>query len=66
MLMQIPGVSINCAKAVMKKYETIINLIIELQENDNCLEDIYIVNDKSVSKKINKTAIQNIKIYLMQ
>ena len=66
MLMQIPGVSINCAKAVMKKYETIINLIIELQENDNCLEDICIVNDKSVSKKINKTAIENIKIYLMQ
>ena len=66
MLMQIPGVSINCAKAIMKKYETIINLIVELQDNDNCLEDICIVNDKSVSKKINKTAIENIKIYLMQ
>jgi len=66
MLMQIPGISSNCAKAVMKKYQTIINLIVELQENDNCLEDICIVNDKSISKKINKTAIQNIKIYLMQ
>tara|TARA_B100001057_G_C22649421_1_gene871510 strand:- start:150 stop:914 length:765 start_codon:yes stop_codon:yes gene_type:complete len=66
MLMQIPGVSNNCAKAIMKKYETIINLIVELQENDNCLEDIYIINDKSVSKKLSKTAIQNIKIYLMQ
>jgi ERCC4-type nuclease len=66
MLMQIPGVSTNCAKAIMEKYETIINLIVELQENDNCLEDISIINDKSISRKITKTAIQNIKIYLMQ
>tara|TARA_B100001564_G_C20620079_1_gene661920 strand:+ start:297 stop:1058 length:762 start_codon:yes stop_codon:yes gene_type:complete len=66
MLMQIPGLSVNCAKAIMNKYKNIIDLIVELQENDDCLNDICIIQKNGTSRKISKTAIENIKIYLMQ
>ncbi len=66
MLMQIPGLSVNCAKAIMNKYKNIIDLIVELQENDDCLNDLCIIQKNGNSRKISKTAIQNIKIYLMQ
>ncbi len=66
MLMQIPGVSNNCARAVMNKYKNIISLIVELQDDENCLENISILNDKSISRKISKTAVENIKTFLMQ
>ena len=66
MLMQIPGVSNNCARSIMNKYKTIISLIVELQDDENCLENICILNDKSISRKISKTAVENIKTFLMQ
>ena len=66
MLMQIPGISVNCAKAIMNKYKNIIDLIVELQENDDCLKDVCILQQNGTSRKISKTAILNIKIYLMQ
>mgnify|MGYP001212295914 FL=1 len=64
--MQIPGVSNNCARAIMNKYKNIISLIVELQDDENCLENISILNDKSISRKISKTAVENIKTFLMQ
>jgi hypothetical protein len=50
----------------MNKYKTIISLIVELQDDENCLENICILNDKSISRKISKTAVENIKTFLMQ
>ncbi len=42
-----------------------IDLIVALQEDDDCLNDLYIETSKT-TRKINKTAIKNIKDYLMQ
>ena len=65
MLMQIPGVSRNIAISIMKKHKTIIDLIVDMQENDNCLEGIYIESTNQ-RRKISKTAVQNVKKYLVQ
>ena len=42
-----------------------IDLIVALQDDENCLNDLYVETNKT-TRKINKTAIQNIKDYLMQ
>ena len=65
MLMQIPCVSSHCAQAIMKNYETLIDLIVDLQDNPKCLDECYIINSSQQKRKINKTAIENIKKYLM-
>jgi len=65
MLAQIPGISSQCAKAISKKFKTMIDLIVALQDDENCLNDLYVETNKT-TRKINKTAIQNIKDYLMQ
>lgn len=65
MLMQIPCVSSQCAQAIMKNYETLIDLIVDLQDNPKCLDECYIINSSQQKRKINKTAIENIKKYLM-
>ena len=65
MLSQIPGISTQCAKTISKSYKTIVDLIIALQEDDSCLDNLKI-ETKNSNRKISKTAVQNIKIYLMQ
>tara|TARA_B000000609_G_C24100118_1_gene307919 strand:+ start:165 stop:914 length:750 start_codon:yes stop_codon:yes gene_type:complete len=65
MLSQIPGISTQCAKTIAKSYTTIVDLIIAMQEDDSCLDNLKI-ETKNSNRKISKTAIQNIKIYLMQ
>tara|TARA_Y100001970_G_scaffold233279_1_gene290718 strand:+ start:506 stop:1279 length:774 start_codon:yes stop_codon:yes gene_type:complete len=65
MLMQIPCVSSQCAQAIMKNYETLIDLIVDLQDNPKCLDECYIINSSQQKRKINKTAIENIKKFLM-
>lgn len=65
MLMQIPCVSSQCAQTIMKNYESLIDLIVDLQDNPKCLDSCYIVNTSGQKRKINKSAIENIKKYLM-
>lgn len=63
MLMQIPNVSFQIAEVIMEKYKTIKNLIIELEKDEDCLN---ILKLKSNNRKISKTAIQNIKNFLLE
>ena len=65
MLMQIPCVSAQCAQAIMKNYESLIDLIVDLQENPKCLDNCFILNSSQQKRKINKSAIENINKYLM-
>jgi len=63
MLMQIPSVSFQVAELIMEKYKTIKNLIIELEKDEDNLSNL---KAKSNNRKINKTAIQNIKNFLLE
>ena len=62
MLMQIPNISNNTALTIINKYKTIKNLIECLENDNNCLDSLKI---ESSNRKISKTIIQNIKIYLL-
>ena len=60
MLCQIPGVSSVTAAAIMSKFNTFSNLILQIQENENCLKDISYTNSKNQVRKVNKTCLANI------
>ena len=63
-LCQIPGISSTTALAIMKNYSTFPDFIQKLQENPNCLDDVvYETNGKT--RKISKSCIANIKIFLL-
>ena len=66
MLCQIPGVSSVTALIIMEKYNSLSNLIKELQLNENCLKDLSSINSKGQTRKINKTSILNIVKYLLK
>ena len=65
MLMQIPSVSVNIATAITNKYPSMIDLICELQENENCLDMITYINTSNKSIKISKPSIKNIKEFII-
>jgi len=62
-LCQIPGISSVTAMAIMKHYNSFPHFIERLQKNTNCLENMT-SESKGKIRKINKTCIQNIKLYL--
>ena len=62
MLMQIPSVNFKTAKSILNKYISIKNLVIELENNINCLNNI---KYEDSNRKINKATIENIKNYLL-
>jgi ERCC4-type nuclease len=66
MLCQIPGVSTVTATAIMEKYNTLPNLIKELETNNECLKNISYTNTKGQNRKINKTCIVNIIKFLLK
>lgn len=66
MLCQIPGISSVSAIAIMKKYETISNLLKELEKDTNCLNGISYTNEKGQTRKINKNVISNIVHFLLK
>lgn len=66
MLCQIPGVSSVTALAIMNKYNTLPNLIKELETNHQCMNDFTYLNTKGQSRKINKTCISNIVKFLLK
>jgi len=66
MLRQIPGVSANYAKVIMERYNTLIDLICDLQENPDTLNGITYKTGSGQARKISGTCISNIKTYLLQ
>lgn len=66
MLCQIPGISTVTATAIMSKYDTLPNLIKELETNNECLKNISYTNTKGQVRKINKTCIVNIVKFLLK
>lgn len=66
MLMQIPGISSVSAKAIMKNYSSLIDLICDIQDNKKVLEKITYTNSSNKERKLNKTCIENIHKYLIQ
>lgn len=66
MLCQIPGVSTTTAISIIKKFNSISNLINCLEENDKCLNDVTNTNNKGQIRKITKTSIANIVKFLLK
>ena len=66
MLCQIPGISSVTAIAIMQKFKTIPELIINLEKDENCLKDITSINAKGQQRKINKTSAANIIKFLLK
>lgn len=60
LLSQIPGISSVSAQAILAKFKTLPNLIIQLKENESCLKDISYVNSKNQTRKIGKNVVENI------
>ena len=66
MLCQIPGISSVTALTIMEKYNSLPNLIKELENNSDCLKDITSTNTKGQTRKINKSSIANIVKFLLK
>ena len=66
MLCQIPGVSATTAISIIKKFNTLANLIKCLEENEKCLNDIVNINKQGQSRKITSTSIKNIIKFLLK
>uniref|UniRef100_A0A6C0ERL2 ERCC4 domain-containing protein n=1 Tax=viral metagenome TaxID=1070528 RepID=A0A6C0ERL2_9ZZZZ len=66
MLCQIPGISSITSIAIMNHFKTIPNLIEQLNNNQECLQNITYINGKGQSRKINKTSIVNLVKFLLK
>ena len=64
MLYQIPGVSAAIATTLMQRFGDLASLMSHLQEDPDCLKDVSQTNAKNQTRRINKTAINNIVTYL--
>lgn len=64
MLCQIPGISNTTSAAIIKQFKSLPQLVIDLKDNPDCLKDITYCNAKGQTRKINKSAIENIKLFL--
>lgn len=64
MLCQIPGVSNTTATAIIKQFESLPKLVLALKDDSGCMKDISYCNAKGQTRKINKSAIENIKLFL--
>jgi len=66
MLCQIPGVSATTSISIIKKFNTLANLIKCLEENETCLNDIVNINKQGQTRKITCTSIKNIIKFLLK
>ena len=64
LLCQIPNVSSTTAIAVMSHFKNFAELVISIGNDEQCLKNISYTNAKGQTRKITKTAIQNIIDYL--
>ena len=62
MLMQIPNVNVASSEAIINKYKTVKNLILELEKDETCLNNIRLNNNR----KINKNTITSIIMFLLK
>ena len=62
MLMQIPNISFQSATTIINKYNNIKDLILALENNEDCLDSLKL---ESSNRKISKNVIENIKKYLL-
>ena len=65
LLSQIPGVSVKTAGIIMKNYNSLLDLMKDLEKNNKCLDDLTYLTQTNVKKRISKTAILNILKYLI-
>jgi ERCC4-type nuclease len=65
MLSQIPGISNKTADIIIKKHSSLLNLIKNLEADKKCLDDITYETKTGQTRRISKTAINNIKSFLM-
>ncbi|MAZ55160.1 MAG: hypothetical protein CMP55_05095 [Flavobacteriales bacterium] len=63
-LCQIPGISSTTAMAIMKEYSSFPDFLKRLQENPDCLNDV-VYESNGKTRKISKSCIANIKIFLL-
>tara|TARA_B100000686_G_scaffold336078_1_gene405504 strand:+ start:656 stop:1438 length:783 start_codon:yes stop_codon:yes gene_type:complete len=66
MLCQIPGISVQTAKAIMAQQKTISDLIKNLRENKSCLREITYKTKTNKVRHISKTSIKNLIQYLLK
>ena len=64
MLSQIPGVSPATARAIVDAGYTLKKLLVAMAEDPAVLKDIYLVTKTDKRRKINKTAMSNLRLYL--
>ena len=65
MLCQIPGISSITAKAILKKFISINNIILSLKEDNSCMLDISVDTKNGKSRKINKKTGEILMNYLI-
>jgi excinuclease UvrABC nuclease subunit len=65
MLSQIPGVSMNTAKAILEKFGSVTLLITALNKDKKCLIDIKYKTKTDKERRISNTSIKNIIEYLL-
>ena len=66
MLCQIPGISSRTAQAIMGNYPTFHELLVDLESNKKCLDEIVYETPTGKSRHISKTGISNLIHYLIQ
>jgi ERCC4-type nuclease len=67
MLSQIPGISSAAAAKIMEKFNTIKNLIACVEKDPVCLDNIMLdIKGGTKQRRMSKTAVVNIKKYLLQ
>jgi ERCC4-type nuclease len=65
-LCQIPGISSVTAIAIMSQFKTVPNLISVLKNDPTCMQNISYTTSAGQTRKINKTCIASIALYLSQ
>jgi ERCC4-type nuclease len=65
MLSTVPGVSSKSAQIIMKKFDSIKNLINCIEQDEDCLNDIKYETTNGQYRKITSLCIKNIKEYLL-
>ena len=66
MLSNIPGISTVTALAIMKHYQSLDDLLLNLRENNDCLNNITYETEKGQVRKIGKLCKENILKYLLK
>ena len=62
MLNQIPGISNQTSCTISKQFKSMENLILNLKQNENCLDSLKLENS---NRKISKKCIENIKKFIL-